>query len=39
LSKNGEGAGSIVDDGNPRTAIGVKYASCHDLRRTFAVRL
>ena len=29
----------IVDEENPRTGRGVKYASTHDLRRTFAVRL
>ena len=32
-------AGMIVDEGNPRTGGGVKYASTHDLRRTFAVWL
>ena len=32
-------AGMIVDEGNPRTGRGVKYASTHDLRRTFAVWL
>ena len=29
----------IVDEGDPRTGRGLKYASTHDLRRTFAVRL
>ena len=28
-----------MDEGDPRTGRGVKYASAHDLRRTFAVRL
>ncbi|MAV33844.1 MAG: hypothetical protein CMJ59_00165 [Planctomycetaceae bacterium] len=32
-------AGVIVDEGDPRTGRGVKYASAPDLRRTFAVRL
>ena len=35
----GQAAGVIVDEGDPRTGRGVKYASAHDLRRTFAVRL
>ena len=39
LSEIGKAARVIVDEGNPRTGAGVKYASCHDLRRTFAVRL
>ena len=39
VSRIGKAAGIIVDEGNPRTGRGVKYASTHDLRRTFAVRL
>ena len=39
VSRIGNAAGIIVDEGNPRTGRGVKYASTHDLRRTFAVRL
>ena len=31
--------GPIVGEEDPRTGRGVKYASTHDLRRTFAVRL
>ena len=39
ISRVGKAAGVIVDEGDPRTGRGVKYASAHDLRRTFAVRL
>ena len=39
VSRSGKAAGIIVEEGNPRTGRGVKYASTHDLRRTFAVRL
>ena len=39
VSRIGKKAGVIVDEGDPRTGRGVKYASTHDLRRTFAVRL
>jgi len=35
----GERAGIIVDDGNARTGSAEKYASTHDLRRTFSQRL
>lgn len=39
LSTIGKAAGVIVDEGNPITGAGLKYASCHDLRRTFATKL
>ena len=39
LSDVGKRAGIVVDEGNPRTGSPVKYASCHDLRRTFAMIL
>jgi len=39
VERIGKTAGVIVDEGDPRTGRGVKYASTHDLRRTFAVRL
>ena len=39
VERIGKKAGVIVDEGDPRTGRGVKYASTHDLRRTFAVRL
>ena len=39
ISRIGKAAGVIVDEGDPRTGRGVKYASAHDLRHTFAVRL
>lgn len=39
ITKIGKRAGIIVDEGNPRTGAGPKYASCHDLRRTFATKL
>lgn len=39
ISKIGKQARVVVDEGNPRTGTGVKYASCHDLRRTFATKL
>jgi len=39
ISKIGRRAGIVVDEGNRRTGSGPKYASCHDLRRTFATKL
>ena len=39
ISRIGKKAGAIVDEGNARTGAPVTYASAHDLRRTFAVRL
>ncbi len=39
ISKIGEKARITVDEGNPRTGSAVKYASCHDLWRTFATKL
>ena len=39
VSRIGERAGIIVDEGNPRTGAPKRYASAHDLRRTFAQRL
>ena len=39
VERIGKTAGVIVDEGDRRTGRGVKYASTHDLRRTFAVRL
>lgn len=39
ITKIGQRAGVIVDQGNPRTGSPVKFASLHDLRRTFAQRL
>lgn len=39
FSKVGRKAGVIVDESNARTEPKAKYASIHDLRRTFAVRL
>lgn len=39
LTAIGRRAGIIVDEGDPRTGSKVKYASCHDLRRTFATKL
>lgn len=39
VSKIGKRAGIVVDEGNPRTGSKPKYASCHDLRRTFATKL
>ena len=39
LSRIGKTAGVVVDEGDPRTGRGIKYASTHDLQRTFAVRL
>lgn len=39
ISRIGKQAGIIVDEGNARTGAPLKYASAHDLRRTFAIRL
>lgn len=39
LTRIGKRSGVIVDEGNPRTGSPAKYASCHDLRRTFAQNL
>lgn len=39
VSTIGEEAGIVVDDGDPKTGRPQKYASTHDLRRTFAQRL
>ena len=39
ISKIGEQAGIMVDAGNLRTGSPPKYASAHDLRRTFAQSL
>ena len=39
VTKIGKRSRIIVDEGNPRTGAPVKFASTHDLRRTFAQRL
>ncbi len=39
ISMIGKASGIVVDEGNPRIGKPKKYASTHDLRRTFAQRL
>jgi integrase len=39
ITKIGIKAGIVVDEGNPDTGSSPKYASTHDLRRTFGQRM